>query len=233
MAIAFVAAGSFATNTTVTTQAIVAPTLQAGDIMLACCYGASTSENIISAPDGTWAEIQQSWNSGTQQHAIFWKLAAGGDSGASFTFSKATDNNLTFGGVISAWRGCAASPLDATAAGKTETTTNTDNVSFPAFNPTATTVEVLFVAFYGTSSTAFSAAMSNDTNPDCTTRFAVQESGLRTITCTSGLNDGSNIAARTWASNSDSDKINTGVVFALVPQSIVPMMMASYRQRRA
>ena len=237
MAISFVAAGAYAVNNTVTTQAITAPTLQAGDIMIACVLNRAASVT-ISAPDGTWNQIVQGTNdpgSGNHVYAIFWKLAAAGDSGASFTFSKSVDDNRTFGGVIGAWRGCLASPLDATAAGITETTSAADNASFPAFNPTSTAVEVIFVAFYSDNDTAFSAAMSADTNPDCTTRWELESAtgNQSTIACTSGSNDGSNVAARTWASNSTSDNISTGVVFALVASTIIPIAMRHYRQRRS
>ena len=224
MAITFVAAGALAFNDTVTSQAIVAPTLQANDIMIACVQSSSGTSNVISAPDGTWAQVFQGWNSGGNwgmQYSVWWKEASAGDSGASFTFTKATDDNRTFGGMISAWRGCAASPLDATAAAATETSVAED-VTFPAFNPTATDVEVLFVAFYGQDLTTFAAAMSNDVNPDCTIRWDLEGNASIqdfSIACTSGNNDGSNIASRTWASNSTTNEANTGVVFALAPSS--------------
>ena len=224
MAISFVAAGAIAVTITVTTQAITAPTLAANDIMIACLINRSGTANVISAPDGTWTEIIQGTTAGgvgNHQYAVFWKLASAGDSGASFTFTKATDDNVSFGGMISAWRGCVASPIDATPAGVTEAGADTENVSFPAFDPTETDVEVVFIAFYGDNGTTFAAAMSADTNPDCTIRWDLEDNTGQdfSIACTSGMNDGSNIAARTWASNSGTNANNAGVVFALVPVS--------------
>ena len=66
--------------------------------------------------------------------------------------------------------------------------------------------------------------MSNDVNPDCTTRFDLETStgNDATIMCTTGSNDGSNVAARTWATSSTTDAGSTGVVFALKPKPILP-----------
>ena len=104
-------------------------------------------------------------------------------------------------------------------------------MTFPAFDPTSTDVEVIFVAFYCGNVTTFSAAMSSDTNPDCTTRWDLETSAGAncTIACTSGSNDGSNVASRTWASNADVDLENTGVVFALVVAAVVAGHPASKR----
>jgi hypothetical protein len=115
--------------------------------------------------------------------------------------------------------------IDAAGVGVTATTTLTDDVSFPAYDPSgpvggAADVHVMFVAFYGNDLTGFSAAMSADTNPDCTTRVDLESSAGTDVTLalTSGNNDGGNIAARTWASNSTANAANTGVVFAVNPE---------------
>ena len=222
MAFSFVAAGSIAGNATTTTQNIVAPSLSVNDLMIACLINKSATANTISAPAG-WTQITQSTNDCTtaaddHEYAIFYKKAASGDSGATFQFSKATDDNVLFAGVIGAWRGQDLSnPLDTTAVGTTKTVGAADNVSFPAFDPTSTSVHVIFVAFYGNDLTTFDAAMSNDVNPDCTKRIDV-ESGTGndcSIAATSGDNDGTNIAARTWASVSTTNAGNTGIVFAI------------------
>lgn len=241
MAVTFVAAGSFAGNATVATQAITAPACAADDILIAALINKSVTANVISPPDGTWTEvIAQEVNDCTtaaddHEFALFWKRATG--SGGSFTFTKATDDNVLFGGVIVAYRGAvnSGSPLDATAAARTKTAGAADNVSFPAYDPTATDNRTIFVAYYGNDLTTFAAAMSNDTNPDCTTDVDVESSTGNdcSIAITSGINDGSNIAARTWASASTTDAGNTGVVFALVAQpiAIVPIVQRQYRAR--
>lgn len=225
MPITFVAAGAFAANATLATQNIVAPTLVANDVMLACVINKALG-NVISAPDGTWTQIVQDDNDCTtaaddHRFAIFWKRAAGGDSGATFAFTKATDDNSFFGGMIGAFRGCVTpgSPLDATAPGVQKTAAQTDDVTFPALDPTGTDVHVVFIAFYLNDLTTFAAAMSADTNPDCTLRWDTETATGTdcTIACMSGDNNGASIASRTWAAASTADAGNTGVVFALLP----------------
>ena len=122
--------------------------------------------------------------------------------------------------MISAWRGAKStgSPLDASAAARTETAGAADNVSFPAYDPTSTSVHVIYMAYYGQDTCTFAAAMSADTNPDCTLRYDL-ENALGTdsyLSCISGESDCSAIASRNCASASAVDAGNTGVVFALV-----------------
>lgn len=225
--ITFVAAGAIAVNNTVTTQAVVAPACQADDILIAALINKSGTANTISAPDGTWTKIIEGRNVCTgsiDRHgfAVFWKRATA--SNGTYTFSKATDDNLTFGGAIVAYRGCMlnSSPLDASGSAFATTAGSADNVTFPAFDPTATNNETVFVAFYGNDLTTFGTAMSSDTNPDCTKRLDVESSTGNdcSIAICSGSNNGGSIAARTWASSATTDAGSSGVVFALVPQEI-------------
>jgi hypothetical protein len=228
MAVTFAAAGAaLNTNISITTLGIVGPACSADDILIAHVMGKQATGNTISPPDGTWTEIIQDENDCTtagddHRFALYWKRAVGGDSGATFNFTKAVDDNLLFAGVISAWSGAvtSGSPLDGTAAAATKTVGTADNVSFPAFDPTETNSHIIYTAFYGNDNTTFAAAMSADTNPDCTTRFDLETANGTdgSIACTSGdTTDGSNIAARTWASNAAVDAGSAGVVFALKP----------------
>lgn len=223
MSVSFVANGALAENNTTTSMNIAAPTgMEDGDIMIAVVINKALT-NVISPPDGTWTEIYQAQGNctiGADDHrvAIFWKLALASDSGDNFAFTKATDDNVLFAGVISAWRGAdQQKPLDPTAVGATVTAGANENVAFPAFDPTRTNVEVIYVAVYGNDQTTFAAAMSADTNPDCTTRFDLETATGNdvTIALTSGNNNGSNIASRTWDSNSTTDAGSSGIVFAL------------------
>ncbi len=222
MAVTFVAAGTLATDTTVGTVTVTAPACNADDILIACIIHKALGAN-ISPPDGTWTSIIFGDNDCTtaaddHSYAVFWKRATG--SGGSFAFANDVDDNLLLAGVISAWRGCptAGDPLDATAASANETVGAADDVTFNAFDPTSTDSHIIFIAFYGNDLTTFAAAMSSDTNPDCTTRFDLETNAGTdcTIACTSGdTTDGSNIASRTWASGSTTDAGSTGVVFGL------------------
>jgi hypothetical protein len=226
MSVTFVAAGALAVNATVATQAITAPACAVNDILICAIINKSATANVVTPPDGTWtAVIATEVNDCTtaaddHQYSLFWKRATA--SGGAFTFTKATDDNVLFGGVIVAYRGAllGASPLDATAAVRTETVAGNDLVTFPAYDPASIDVRVIFVAYYGQDATTFAAAMSADTNPDCTIDVDV-ESGTGTdcsIAITSGLNDGSSVASRTWSSVASTTSGNTGVVFALVAE---------------
>jgi len=225
MAVTFHVAGAAVANFTTTTLTLQTfSSVSINDILIAVLINKSTTANAISAPDGTWTQLAQGTNTGGtggHQYAVFWKRTLIGGL-ESFDFTKATDDNSLFYGIIGAFSGAAKaplSPIDVTAVGVTETTASSDNVSFPAFDPTRTDVHVVFAALYGNDLTTFAAAMSSDTNPDCTKRFDVETSTGTdaSLALTSGDNDGANIAARTWASASTADAANTGVVFALVP----------------
>jgi hypothetical protein len=240
MAVTFQAAGALAVDNAIVTLPVVAPSCLANDILICCLINKNVTANAVTPPTGWTAVIATEVNDCTtaaadHQYSIYWKRAVAADSGATFNFVKATDDNLLFAGVISAWRGAVTSdsPLDATAPVRTETAADSDNVSFPAFDP-AVACHVVFVAFYGNDNTTFAAAMSNDVDPDCTTRFDL-ESGTGndcSIACTSGDSSGANIAARTWASVSTADAGNTGVVFGLVPATAKATRQNSYRRRR-
>lgn len=228
MAVSFVAAGTFAGNATLATQDIVAPACSANDILVAAIINKSVTANAVSPPDSTWfpiipTEVNDCTTAADDhQYSLFWKRATG--SGGTFTFTKAVDDNVLFGGLIVAYSGArtVGSPLDPTLAARTETAAAADNVSFPAFDPTYTDVRVIYVAFYGNDLTTFAAAMSADTNPDCTIDTDQESSTGNdcSIAITSGLSDGTSIASRTWASGSTTDAGNTGVVFALVAESL-------------
>lgn len=232
----FRAAGALATNNTNQTLALVAPACQEGDILVAQVINKALSL-AISAPDATWTQLYQNDGNCTtaaddHRAALFWKRATAASSGATFNFTKPSGTVL-FAGVMSAWRGCTdrRTPIDATAVGATVTVGASDNVSFPAFQPTADEVHVLYFAFYGNDLTTFGAAMSADVNPDCTTRYDLESSlgNDCSLACTSGNNDGSNIASRTWASASTADAGSTGVVLALVAAPALPNNYQHFR----
>jgi hypothetical protein len=179
--------------------------------------------NTISAPDGTWTQVIQNENDTSvagQDHtaAIFWKLASAGDSGASFTFSKASDDNVVFGGFIAVWRGVNTStPIDATAPTVFERTTSNDNVDFLDLDPTSTAVEVVLVAFHADDAVDFSTPPTG-TNPTLTFR-AEEETNIGTdcaIAICSGSNNGAATGNRAWPSNSAANAASSGVMFALV-----------------
>jgi hypothetical protein len=218
---AFVGAGALAGNATVTPQAISshASTI-VGDILFCQLINKSATANVVTPPDATWTKVIEASNSaatGPHQYTLFWKRAslAGAQS---YTFTKATDDNVLFAGVISTWR---ASGLDPTTRGVTATTSAADNVSFPAFDPVGV-AHVIYFAWYGLSATTF--GVMAGTNPTCTNRYDLESATGTTCTlsATSGDSDPSAIGSRTWASASTTDAGNTGVVIALSDAPVAP-----------
>jgi hypothetical protein len=231
MSVSFVAAGAIGESATVTPITVTAPACQSGDILIATIINKEITVT-ISPPDSTWTELYQGQADATLaaddfRAAVYWKRATG--SGGSFSFSKSADNNVEFAGIISAWRGCvvgdSANPIDATAVGNQVTTAVADNVTFPAFDPTAANgfCHVVFVAFYGNDLTTFSGTMSSSAECVTAVRYDLESSTGTdfSIAVCSGDASGNNIASRTWASASTADSSSIGVVFGLLADTSI------------
>ena len=225
----FVAAGALATNTTTQSMAVAVPTgIRPGDILIAQIVNKALSI-VISPPAGGTEIIQGDADCTTaaddHRAALYYKRAAPADVGASPAFTKASGTGL-FAGVISAWRGCTRHTLviDSNFVNVTVTAGANDNISFPAINPLSVEAHVVYFGFYGNDLTTMNAAMSADTNPDCTTRYDLESSAGNDVTlcCTSGNNDGASVGTRTWATASTTDAGSTGMVIALVGAPALP-----------
>lgn len=247
MAVGFGIASSLLGANTDPLAALVLASNNASDTLFAALINKGPT-NTISPPDGTWTELCQGWidtsvTNGDFQYAVFWKFATA-SGGGTFNFTKATDDNNLFAGVIWTHTGVSragGTPIDAAGYIATPTTAANANVSFAAYDPVGTQSEIFYLAFYGDDTTTFSAAMSADTNPDCTLRFD-RENNAGTdasIAGTSGpTTDGSLIAARTWASGAGVAGGSVGVVFGIksaaeYPSTSIPVIMNQYRQRAA
>lgn len=223
MAVTFVAAGATA-GAVGNSANIPAPSLVIDDIMVAQIYTNAVLDDVISGPAG-WTQIVQGNNTAATPHrySLWWKRAQAGDSGANHTFTK-TGSGAFIGGRISAWRGAGDpdNPFDTTTAAVQTNTTGSTNVTFPAYDPSGSDVQVAFFAFgyNGDITVSFAAAMSSDVNPDCTTRYGSTSFGAFTIGCTSGTNDGTNIVSRTWATGWAFSGFTTGIVLAF--NNVVP-----------
>ena len=225
----FVEATALASNTTTQTLAITVPsTMLVGDVMVAQIVNKALSI-AISAPAG-WTQLTQGDANCTtaaddHRYALFAKRAAQADLGSAPEFTKASGTVL-FAGVISAWRGCTRLPdvIDSNFVNVTVTVGANDLISFPAIDPYSAECHVCYFGFYGNDLTTMAAAMSADTNPDCTTHYDLETASGNDVTlcCTSGNNDGSNVGTRTWATASTADAGSTGVVLALVGQPNFP-----------
>jgi hypothetical protein len=214
MAVSFQAVGALAANATTTTLNITAPTLAADDIMIATILG--KDNQTITAPSG-WASVVAVNNTADQRTSIFWKRAVGGDSGASFAFTKPTDNNTLFCGVIAAFRGCltSATPIDASTP-TTSANASSDTVTYADFNPTETAAHVVAIGTYNQDLTT--AGSISGTDPTFVNRWDL-ETGTGTdgsIFGYNGASSGAATGARSHSTTSTADDINTGVMFGLV-----------------
>ena len=215
--IGFVAAGSLATNATTTTLTITAPAVTANDIMLAFVHG--NNNQVVTPPSG-WASIVEINNTANMRSSIFWKRAVSADSGATFDFTKPTDDNLLFAGVISAWKGCRIddTPIDATTP-TTSANASSDTVTYADFNPTESQAFVIAAGFYNNDNTT--AGAISGTDPTFTNRVDLETTvgADCSIFVYDGLSTGAATGARSHATTSTADAINTGIMFGLVPQT--------------
>ena len=216
MAVAFSAVGSIGVDSANAFVDVVAPTLVGGEIIICSLLGKDNIDHGAPASGG-WTEIgTQTNNTTAQTSSHWWKLAVLADSGATFRFTKATDNNIFFAGVIHAWTGAhTTSPIDATA----PTVSNnalSDTVTYADFNP-AVPCTVVAVGIYNEDLTT--AGSISGTNPTFVNDFDL-ETGTGTD-CSffgySGESDGAATGARSHSTSSMADAINQGWLFGLVP----------------
>ena len=214
MAVSFVAAGAIIGTVTLPQLDIVAPALAVDDIMIAQIN--AKDNQVWTAPSG-WTKFVEVNNTTAQRCTLAWKRAVIGDSGATFSFTVPVDNNITYQGLITAWRGAVAtgSPLDATAA-TTSANASSDTVTYADFDPAETAAWVVAVGFYNEDLTT--AGTISGTNPTLSLNDD-QESPTGTdasIFTYSGSGDGTATGARSHSTTSMADAINVGVLFGMI-----------------
>jgi len=222
MAVAFNTVGALAADATTTTLAVVAPTFTDSDnknVLIAVILG--KDNQVITAPAGFTKFVEVN-NTTAQRLTIAWKRAAGGDSGATFNFTKPTDNNILFCGVIGIFSGCltSATPID----GSTPTTSlndpAVDAVTYADFDPTETDAYVVAAGVYNNDLTT--AGTISGTNPTLDNRWDL-ESGTGTdgsIFGYSGASDGAATGARSHTTTSSADAISIGCLFGLIAEPV-------------
>ena len=216
MAVAFRIAGALADNATTTTLPIVAPTTNVAtdDIFVAVILG--KDNQTITVPDGTWTKFVEVNNTANQRMTLAWKRVVPGDAGATFNFTKPTDNNILFCGVILCFSGCltTATPIDATTP-TTSANASSDTVTYADFNPAETAAFVVAVGGYNNDLTT--AGAISGTDPAFTNRLDV-ETNLGTdasIFAYTGSSSGAATGARSHSTTSTVDDVNLGILFGL------------------
>jgi hypothetical protein len=230
MSVDFQAIGSINVTSTITTLALVAPTVGNDDIMIAVLIGKDNIDH--QAPDATWTEIgTQTNNTTAMTTSHWWKRAVAADSGATFNFTKTTDNNIFFAGVITAWRGAlkGETPID-TSTPTVSNNASSDTVTYATFTPT-TPVSVVIIASGIYSEDNTTAGAIAGTNPTLTNRYDVETS--TGADCSFFGFSGDSVGceatgARSHTTTSTADAINQGWLFGIIeePTGLLPFCIA-------
>lgn len=217
MAVNFRIAGALAATATQTTLNIVAPTtgVIANDIFIVSILG--KDNQVITVPDATWTKFVEVNNTTAQRTTLAWKRVIAGDAGATFAFTKPTDNNVLFCGMIACYSGAliSATPIDASTP-TTSANALSDTVTYATFDPAETTAFVVAVGTYNENLTT--AGSISGTDPTFANNW-----DLETATGTdgsifgkSGSSSGAATGARSHSTTSTDDGISTGVLFGLI-----------------
>jgi hypothetical protein len=222
-AVAFKSVGSIVGNATTTTLNIVSPGTgyATNDILIAAINGKDNLQ--ITAPGaqgnmGAWTIFAEGNNTANQRFTLACARATGDDAdGDTFGFTKSTDNNLLFAGVISQWSGAlttgtCADALDATAE-SISNNASADDVTYATFDPTETNAFVVAIGFYNEDLTT--AGSISGTDPTYTNRWDLEvPTGTDcSIFGYSGASSGAATGSRTHSTTSTVDAINIGVQF--------------------
>lgn len=214
MPISFVAAGNIVGTVTLPQLSIVAPACVADDILIAAINAKDNQQ--WTAPSG-WTIFAEGNNTTAQRVTLAWKRAVTADSGATFVFTVPVDNNITYHGMISAWRGCitTGSPIDATAP-TLSANASSDTVTYATFDSLQISAYIVAIGFYNDDVTTAGTIASTD--PILTSRWDLEDATGTdaSIFGASGASTGSDTGGRTQTTTSMTDAINTGVMFGLV-----------------
>jgi hypothetical protein len=226
MAVTFQAIGAIDVNSSTVTLAVVAPTVVVNDIMICILIGKDNIDH--SAPDASWTEIgTQTNNTTAMTTSHWWKRAVAADSGASFAFAKATDNNIFFAGVITSWRGAilSGSVIDV-ATPTVSNNASSDTVTYATFTPAFPMLTIIASGIYANDNITALGTISG-TNPTLTNRYNV-ETGTGTDCAYFGFSGASVGAvatgARSHTTGSTNDAINQGWLFGIIeePTGLLP-----------
>lgn len=229
MPVNFVSIGSITVTSTITTLALVAPSCVVDDILIAVLFGKDNIDH--QAPDASWTEIgTQTNNTTAMTTSHWWKRATAADSGATFNFTKTTDNNVFFAGVISVWRGAIKSGnvIDPS----TPTVSNnasSDTVTYATFTPTRMDLTIIASGIYANDLTTVGAIAG--TNPTLINRYDI-ETSTGTDCSFFGFSGesvgGVATGARSHSTTSTADDINQGWLFGILaePTGLLPFCIA-------
>ena len=216
MAIRFWAAGS-AVNGVATTLALIAPTLNVNDIIIAQIV--SQDNDAAATPDATWTSINELNNGVGLRSSLYWKRAVTGSSGATFTFTglAGTTSNL---GILTVYRGC---KVDNSPIGSITSSANVsaDAVTYATLTPTANTSAIIAAGFYADNATT--AGSITSTAPSSFANVVDEEAvpagaGLSLFQYWGVNNVGGATGALSHTTTSTVDGVNNGILFELLAE---------------
>lgn len=150
---------------------ITLPTLQANDIIIIAVMSKSLAvpSTEINTPNGytekgTKVSIDAAAQADDMRTALFYKRAVAGDSGATVTISRAGASTAGLYAVATVWRGATTSgdPFDTAGIATGGNITPGDVIVFPAFDPVATDVHVIYDGWKADDVTNALANFTND-----------------------------------------------------------------------
>ena len=212
MAVTNVTSGSALASVT-TSLDLVAPTVLSDDIMLAVIY---TNDNTAATGTADWALIRGDNNTATMRSSLFWKRASGGNSGSTNTFTIA---GTTVGfGIITAWRGAlrGGSPF-----GNNTLSANasSDTVTYATMTPQRAHGAVIAIGLYSNDLTT--AGAISGTDPTFANVVDVEDAtgNDASIFVYWGVASGIATGARSHATTSTVDGVNTGYLLEIIAQN--------------
>ncbi len=236
MAVTFVTAltlGSVAANPP--TFNLILPTIASGNLAVDdIIVIAVMSKNIVEASNeiatptdftekSTKIEVDSATAADDMRTALFYKRAVSGDSGATVTISRAGTDTLGLYAVASIWRGAVntGDPFDTTAVARAGSATAGDVIVFPAYDPTATDVHVIYDGWKADDSTDPLANFTNDS-----TTFTIRDDQETTT--------GTDTTHGIWSADRNGNALNAisatvngtdgsyiGYSFALLPAQVM------------
>lgn len=199
--------------TTTTTLSLVAPAVIGDDIMIA--FIVANNNTAVTLP-ATWKLISADNNTAAMRTTIAWKRAGNIDSGSTNAFGVA-GTTLSYG-VICAWRGALRgdSPI-----GNTTVSANalSDTVTYATLTPQRANGAVLALGAYNLNATTAGAIAGTDPTLANIVDAETATGNTASLFVYWGVSSGLITGARSHATTSTVDAINTGYLIELLVQN--------------
>lgn len=228
MGVGFAAAGAGFTSGANTFVDITGPACAIDDILLAVVTNRVSTD--VVGPGGLW-NVEITSNGGNGRAYLFWRRAIAGDSGATWTWTRASNSSVPLNGQISAWRGCkkSGSPFIGACVPHYNTSSNA-NINYDSYTPGVPCL-VVALGYYSVTGAGPASFAIAGTDPTLSNHFLVKNSS--NWFGYSGMSTGGPTGARSNDGTDGTSNISTGILLGLEAATPVPVMSYHYRRRRA